>query len=1506
MTDIEIKTLKEAIENANVISFDIFDTLLFRKVNRPEDIFVMLEKLTGIEGFAKKREELQMQASMKAERECGLPHADLDYIYNYISMNMSEDADFEKIKQLEIELERDALFTNKEIKEIYDYAKAKNKKVIAVSDMYLMKKDIKVYLDDNGYEELDAIYVSADEHKTKYNGDIFKYVAEKEHVSCDKILHIGDNYQSDYVNAVKAGVKAFHYKAYSIGPLKKDKFPAVNVINSVTRNSDDFWYNLGAKVGGPLYSGIYEWFTKRIKKEKYDKIFFLARDGYILYNICKERHMENIDYLYVSRRGLLLAGITELDNESLDLLPPYTIGQTVKEVLEYLNVKEVCTKGITQAGFSGINAKIKNREDMARFKKIYKANEEAFLKRCEYERQNALKYFTEKGFMDVDSIVFDCGWNGSSQYLLDRFLDAAGYKGSNQFLYIGIKNSEKSKVQLHDKKYDTYIFDIDKNKELQSRVMQAVVLFELFFGAPHESLWYYGEDGPVLEKYGKSEHTAGITKGVMAYLENVLDFYEKYNVDISSEDACYSVERLVNMPTKDEAVNIGNVKNVDGFVKTKNKEKYIAKLGLFEYMFNPDMEMYWLQGLLVRPDINKILKKKLAKKYDVDYEAFAAGDEVTISTDNIEKGQIKDILEDIKKKEGKVTYEYMKKYMDGEISDPYKRWREENEKYNLKTEPLAYRPLISSVIPVYNVIDEQLIECIESILNQTYDNFELILVDDNSSWESVRDILKKYENNEKVHIIYRKENGHISKATNDGIAIAKGEFIAFTDCDDVLAPNAFYEMAKKLNENPELDFIYSDEDKLTEDGKRRHSPFFKPEWSPDTFMSIMFTNHLAIYRRSIVEEVGGLRSEYNGAQDYDFTLRFMEHTDNKRVGHIPKVLYYWRERPESIASNPEAKPYALEAVKNAKIDALRRRHIDGNVVYVKELYQYRVEYENKNNPLVSIIIPSKDNYTMLKRCVESLRKITTYKNYEIIVIDNGSNDENKALIEKMLSDNGASYYYEPMKFNFSKMCNMGADRAKGEYLLFLNDDIEIFKPRWLELLVGHASLDYVGAVGAKLYYPNSNIIQHAGVVNLPIGPTHKLIGMSDSQTYYFARNKADYNYLVVTGACLILSADKYREVNGFDEELTVGYNDVDLCMKLYEAGYYNVLRNDVVLYHYESASRGSDDISKEKMERLRTERTRLYAKHPELEGKDPFYNINLTPDKANYDIKLDEYKELSEITPLTKAVRENLKYGEVKANIDTISLNHIITIEGWQFIEKDKCNDESEVYLAITNAGGKGYLVKTERKYRPDIRAAYPNDKKILISGFVCKIDAKMLSRDVEQYYITLVIKSKGLKGNVIYAMDKSIDMTRIYPDIRKADTIRSIDLNQIPQHPLMTNFEDIECDGDEIQIRGWAIQKDIGYNDNYLKNIILVSDKGESLEIVASREERADLVTAYRRIPNIRFSGLKKKIKINELKKYGNRFKMGIIVRDSFSNDVKYIMTEKILDLSKEQVSDK
>ncbi len=305
MTGNEIEILKKNIEQAKVVSFDVFDTLLFRKVNKPEDIFGLLEKKVKISGFAKKREELQMQASMKAERELALPHADMDYIYDYMQANMQEDVNFDDIKQMEIELERDSLFANPEIKEIYDYAKKLNKKVIAVSDMYLKKKDIEVFLKDNGYTELDNIYVSADEHKTKYNGDLFGYVATMEQVDSASILHIGDNYQSDYLNAKKAGLNAFHYKCFTLENLENDKTSVVNMINSLTYKSDDFWYRLGVKVGGPLYLGIYRWFKDYIKNETYDKVFFLARDGYILYNICKERKDENIDYLYVSRRGLL-------------------------------------------------------------------------------------------------------------------------------------------------------------------------------------------------------------------------------------------------------------------------------------------------------------------------------------------------------------------------------------------------------------------------------------------------------------------------------------------------------------------------------------------------------------------------------------------------------------------------------------------------------------------------------------------------------------------------------------------------------------------------------------------------------------------------------------------------------------------------------------------------------------------------------------------------------------------------------------------------------------------------------------------------------------------------------------------------------------------------------------------------------------------------------------------------------------------------------------------------
>ena len=546
----------------------------------------------------------------------------------------------------------------------------------------------------------------------------------------------------------------------------------------------------------------------------------------------------------------------------------------------------------------------------------------------------------------------------------------------------------------------------------------------------------------------------------------------------------------------------------------------------------------------------------------------------------------------------------------------YEEWITEIESKENYEDVFSYNPKISILVPVYNVLDKHLVPCIESVLNQVYDNWELCLADDCSTWDSVKTTLKKYEKHEKVKVVYRTENGHISRCTNSALDMATGEFVAFLDCDDLLRPNALYEVVKLLNENPELDFIYSDEDKVDDDGKNRHMPHFKPDWSPDTLMSHMYTCHFSVYRKSIVDEIGGLRAGYEGAQDYDFALRYTEKTD--KIAHISKILYHWRERVESTAVTPEAKPYILDAARKSKEDALQRRGLKADLELVDIMYQWRVNYLSQDNPLISIIIPSKDNYEVLQNCFDSLHEITRYQNYEIILVDNGSNDNNKEKYQQLANKYNVKYIYQKMEFNFSKMCNIGAQNSNGEYLLFLNDDIEIIQEDWLDRMIGHAELSHIGAVGARLLYPDRKTIQHLGVINIQNGPIHPFAGYDDEPIYYFGRNRIDYNYLAVTAACLLINKRKFDIIGGFDENLKVAYNDVDLCFSLVEAGYYNVVRNDVVLIHHESVSRGDDRKVQEKFERLMDEQSRLYEKHPRFNKVDPFYNVNLTQNRADF------------------------------------------------------------------------------------------------------------------------------------------------------------------------------------------------------------------------------------------------------------------------------------------------
>ena len=641
-----------------------------------------------------------------------------------------------------------------------------------------------------------------------------------------------------------------------------------------------------------------------------------------------------------------------------------------------------------------------------------------------------------------------------------------------------------------------------------------------------------------------------------------------------------------------------------------------------------------------------------------------------------------------------------------EHKSEYEKWIERIEKNyeHVDANKLMYRPKISILVPVYNVLDKHLIPCIESVRKQTYKNWELCLVDDCSTMDNVRKTLSKYENKDKrIKVKFRETNGHISECTNTALDMATGEFIAFLDCDDTLADFALNEVVTLLNNNRKLDFIYSDEDKIDDDGHDRRMPHFKPDWSPDTLMSHMYTCHFGVYRTSIAKEIGGDRKGYEGAQDYDFTLRFTEKTD--KIAHIDKILYHWRERKESTAADAGAKPYILEAAKKTKDDALKRRGLKANLELVEGIYQYRVNYLVDGNPKVSVVIPSKDNYKILEKCISSFVEKTRYKNYEFILVDNGSSDENKEKYSELAKKYNITYIYEKMDFNFSKMCNIGVAKATGDYILLLNDDIEIINEEWLERMLGQAQLKHTGAVGAKLLYEGGEKIQHIGVINYKVGPAHALGKLKDDVIYYFGRNVIDYNSSAVTAACLLVSRAKYEEVNGFDEDLAVTYNDVDFCFKLVEKGYYNICRNDAVLIHYESISRGNDFLDENKMRRLNKERDHLYKKHPMFDSYDPFYNLNLAQDKSDYSYNYTKVDRTISVKTV-KLIDENIynKYENgIAYMIDNVIVGKDIYIRGWM-CTNNRIEGLIKRYLILEDENGRIARIKLNRRKRTDVK----------------------------------------------------------------------------------------------------------------------------------------------------------------------------------------------------------
>ena len=560
----------------------------------------------------------------------------------------------------------------------------------------------------------------------------------------------------------------------------------------------------------------------------------------------------------------------------------------------------------------------------------------------------------------------------------------------------------------------------------------------------------------------------------------------------------------------------------------------------------------------------------------------------------------------------------------------YPNWLARNEVLDIEamTQEIAtfhYQPKISIAMPVYNVEEKWLRLCIDSILNQVYTNWELCMADDASTDPNVKKILTEYQQlDERIRVVFREQNGHISEATNSALAIATGEFVALLDNDDELAINAFYEVVKVLNENPELDLIYSDEDKIDMDGNRS-DPAFKPDWSPDLLLGTNYISHLGVYRRSILEEIGGFLKGYEGSQDYDLVLRFTEKTTKERIKHIPKVLYYWRMLPTSTAVDQGSKGYAFEAGLRAVQDALVRRGINGHATHGAANGLYDVYYDIESEKLVSIIIPTKNGYKDVQRCVSSIIEKTTYQNYEIIMADNGSTDpkmhELYAEFEQQLP---GRFFVESIDipFNFSTINNRAAKKAHGEYLLFLNNDTEVITENWLTLMVSFAQQERIGCVGAKLLYPN-NTVQHAGVI-LGLGGVagHGHYGYPHGDLGYFGRLAINVNYSAVTAACFLMKKADFDAVGGFEEAFTVAFNDVDLCLKVQALGRDNVWLHEAELYHFESQTRGYDDKGKKK-KRFEQEKVMMEEKWGPLIENDPFYNPNLTRDIPNFSLRID-------------------------------------------------------------------------------------------------------------------------------------------------------------------------------------------------------------------------------------------------------------------------------------------
>lgn len=560
----------------------------------------------------------------------------------------------------------------------------------------------------------------------------------------------------------------------------------------------------------------------------------------------------------------------------------------------------------------------------------------------------------------------------------------------------------------------------------------------------------------------------------------------------------------------------------------------------------------------------------------------------------------------------------------------YLKWIENNEpseeEINKQKETkFDYMPKISVIVPMYNTKERYFVELVQSLKNQTYSNWELCLSDGSEKKAEFIDRIINSDN--RIKYKFLNENLGISGNSNEALKLASGDYYALLDHDDIIPPFSLFEIVKTINKDKEAEFIYTDEDKIMEYKEVRMGPHFKSDFGPDTFRSYNYICHFSIFKKSLMDKLGGFNSEYDGSQDYDIILRATEMAN--RIIHIPKILYHWRINENSVALSSAAKPYAYIAAKKAILASLNRQNIDAEIEDSPILGLYRVKYKFKGEPKVSIIILNKDHVKDLKKCINSILK-SLYRNFEIIIVENNSSSkEIFKYYEEIVKDSRIRVVRSEQKeFNYSSLNNYGTKFATGDFYLFMNNDTEVISTKdWLQVLIGTASRHDVGAVGGKLIYPDGTV-QHAGVVlNFTGVAGHVNAHKRNNEVGYMGRLMIQQNFSAVTGALLMVSKKNFEEVNGFDENFPVAYNDIDFCLKLLSIGKVNVFDPYVLVYHYESKTRGYEDTD-EKKKRLAEDTIRIKEKWKNVFSKpDPYFNINFRDDVPDMRVNPQKVKE---------------------------------------------------------------------------------------------------------------------------------------------------------------------------------------------------------------------------------------------------------------------------------------